>query len=68
MVTVTHMSNIAQFLAIQKLKSKLKQIKILGGHFEITGIFMAFIVAVFISFINILMQKCIIEPIIRKER
>ena len=29
------MSNIAQFLAIQKLKSKLKQIKILGGHFEI---------------------------------
>lgn len=42
--------------------------EILGGHFEITGIFMAFIVAVFISFINILMQKCIIEPIIRKER
>jgi putative membrane protein len=40
---------------------------LLGSHFEIKGIFMSFIVAVFISFINILMQKCIIEPIIRKE-
>ncbi len=40
---------------------------LLGSHFEIRGIFMAFIVAVFISFINILMQKCIIEPLIRKE-
>lgn len=41
--------------------------KILGEHFEISGIFMAFLVAIFISFINVLMQKCVIEPIIRKE-
>lgn len=40
---------------------------LLGSHFEISGIFMAFIVAVFISFVNILMQKCVIEPIVRKE-
>jgi putative membrane protein len=41
---------------------------LLGSHFEIRGIFMAFIVAVFISVINIIMQKGVIEPLIRKER
>lgn len=40
---------------------------LLRGHFVIHGIFMAFIVAIFISFINILMKKCIIDPLIRKE-
>lgn len=41
---------------------------ILGSHFEINGIFMAFILAVCISIINIIMQKCVIEPLIRKEK
>lgn len=41
---------------------------ILGTHFEINGIFMAFILAVCISIINIIMQKCVIEPLIRKEK
>lgn len=41
---------------------------LLGNHFEINGIFMAFILAIFISIINILMQKCVIEPLIRKEK
>lgn len=41
---------------------------LLGSHFKIDGLFMAFIVAIFISVMNILMQKIIIEPIIRRER
>lgn len=41
---------------------------LLGSHFDIHVIFMAFIVAVFISIMNILMEKIIIEPIIRKGR
>ena len=40
---------------------------LLGNHFEINGIFMAFILAIFISIINIIMQKCVIEPLIRRE-
>lgn len=41
---------------------------ILGNHFEIHGIFMSFIVAVFISLMNIFMEKSVIQFIIRKER
>lgn len=41
---------------------------LLGNHFEINGIFMAFILAIFISIINIIMQKCFIEPLIRREK
>lgn len=41
---------------------------VLGKHFEISGIIMAFIVALFISFMNIIMEKVIIEPIIRREK
>lgn len=40
---------------------------ILFDNFNINGIFMSFVVAVFISIVNIVMQKCIIEPIIKKE-
>lgn len=40
----------------------------LGSHFEIKGIFMSFIVAIFISIMNIIMEELIIEPITRKER
>lgn len=41
---------------------------VLGNRFNINGLFMAFIVAVFISVMNIIMEKVIIEPIIRKEK
>lgn len=41
---------------------------LLGNHFEINGIFMAFILAIFISIINIIMQKCFIDPLIRREK
>ena len=41
---------------------------LLGNHFEINGIFMAFILAIFIFIINIIMQKCVIEPLIRREK
>lgn len=41
---------------------------VLKGHFDISGIFMSFIVAIFISVMNIIMEKAIIEPIIRKEK
>ncbi len=41
---------------------------LLGNHFEINGIFMAFILAIFISIINIIMQKCVIDPLIRREK
>lgn len=41
---------------------------LLGNRFEINGIFMAFILAIFISIINIIMQKCVIEPLIRREK
>ena len=41
---------------------------VLGNHFNINGIFMSFIVAIFISIMNIIMEKVIIEPIIRKEK
>lgn len=41
---------------------------VLGNRFNINGIFMSFIVAIFISIMNIIMEKAIIEPIIRKEK
>lgn len=41
---------------------------VLGNHFNISGIIMSFIVALFISIMNIIMEKAIIEPIIRKEK
>lgn len=39
---------------------------ILGSHFEINGIFFAFIVAVLISLMNILMDILVIEPILKR--
>ena len=41
---------------------------LLGSHFEIKGLWMAFIVAICISLLNILMEKILIERITRKER
>ena len=41
---------------------------LLSNHFNISGLFMSFIVAIFISIMNIVMEKVIIEPIIRKEK
>lgn len=41
---------------------------VLGNHFNIHGVFMSFIVAIFISIMNIIMEKAIIEPIIRREK
>ena len=41
---------------------------LLKDHFKMHGILMAFVIAVFISIVNIVMQKCIIDPIIRKGR
>lgn len=40
---------------------------LLGTHFNISGIIMAFIVACLISLLNILLDKLIISPILRKE-
>lgn len=40
---------------------------ILGSHFNIRGIFIACIAAILISIMNILMDKLIISPVIRKE-
>ena len=39
---------------------------ILGNNFEIHGIFVSFIIAIIISFLNILMEGMIIKPIINK--
>ena len=38
----------------------------LGSHFDINGIFFAFIVAVLISVMNVLMDIMIIEPILKR--
>ena len=40
---------------------------ILKGHFEINGIFMAFLVAVMISIMNILMETIIMEPLLKRK-
>lgn len=40
---------------------------LLGTHFNISGIIMVFIVACLISLLNILLDKLIISPILRKE-
>lgn len=39
---------------------------ILGSHFDIKGIIMSFVVAICISLMNILMEKLIIEPIVKR--
>lgn len=39
----------------------------LGSHFNIRNAFMSFIVAVFISAMNLLMRTFIIEPILRRD-
>ena len=41
---------------------------LLKTHFTMKGIFMVFVIAIFISLVNIIMQKCIIEPMVRKGR
>lgn len=41
---------------------------ILGNNFTINGIMMSFIVALLISIMNMLMDKLVIQPLIRKER
>lgn len=41
---------------------------LLQNKFEVNGLIMTFLLAIFISIINIIMQKAIIEPIIRKDR
>ena len=40
---------------------------ILGSHFEVNGIWMTLLVAILISIMNILIEKLIVEPLIRKE-
>jgi putative membrane protein len=40
---------------------------ILGSHFEVNGIWMTLLVAILISTMNILIEKLIVEPLIRKE-
>lgn len=40
---------------------------ILGNYFELNGFLMVIILAVFISVVNIVMQKIVIDPIIRKD-
>ena len=40
---------------------------VLGKHFEINGFFMAFFVAIVISFMKIATQKLLINPILEKE-
>ena len=41
---------------------------LLGAHFKISGFLMLFIVSIFISIMNIIMDRAIIKPIIRKGR
>lgn len=41
---------------------------ILGDKFQITGIIIPFFIAIFISFLNILMEGMIIKPIIRSTK
>lgn len=39
---------------------------ILGSHFETKGVFVLFFIAILISIMNFLMEKMIVEPIIRR--
>ena len=39
---------------------------ILGSHFEITGVFTVFFIAILISVVNILIDNMIIKPIMRR--
>lgn len=41
---------------------------ILGDHFQIKGLFMSFIVALFISFMNIIMREMISSKILKGDR
>lgn len=41
---------------------------IMGSHFTINGIFMSFLIAILISIMNILMDKLILKPLLRKEQ
>ncbi len=41
---------------------------ILGNHFILEGIFIAFILSVFISIMNILMDELILKPLLEKEK
>lgn len=40
---------------------------ILGSHFTINGIMMAFLVAILISLMNTIMDKLVLKPILRKD-
>ena len=40
---------------------------LLKDHFQIHGLFMSFVVAIFISLMNMVTQKLVIEPILEKE-
>lgn len=40
---------------------------ILGKYFELDNFFMVIVLAVFISVVNIVMQKIVIDPIVRKD-
>ncbi len=39
---------------------------ILKGHFEVKGIFLAFLIAIIISIMNILMEELVLKPLRRK--
>jgi len=41
---------------------------ILGEHFVVTGLLVPFFIAILISFMNILMENLIIDPILRRVR
>lgn len=41
---------------------------ILGNHFSINGILMSFIVAILISFMNLLLENTIIKPLLRGDK
>lgn len=40
---------------------------ILGSHFEIQGIVMSFLVAIFISIMNEVVNECVIKPLLKRE-
>lgn len=41
---------------------------VLGEHFQITGIFFTFFVAIFLSIMNILMDHLVVDPIVKGEK
>lgn len=40
---------------------------VLGDHFQITGIFFTFFLAIFLSIMNVLMEQLVIDPITKGE-